>query len=225
MPKDDVVALTGGYRKTPVLQIGPDIFCDTALIADVLEELHPGPSLIRARSRRRGRLLAQWADTMLFWTVIPYVMQPAGMQSLFGNVPPEHIQAFIADRKVFRGNAPRMSLIEAMGSLPLYLERIEAMLADGRPYLLGPLPSIADFSTYHPLWFVSRAGPLAAILDHHPMLRRWREKMKAIGHGPSSDMSGADAIAAARTGTHPPRTSLGCRDAVHRAGLATIPSS
>ena len=33
MPKPDVVALTGGYRKTPFLQVGADIYCDTALIA------------------------------------------------------------------------------------------------------------------------------------------------------------------------------------------------
>ena len=31
-PKPDVVALTGGYRRTPLLQIGADIYCDTALI-------------------------------------------------------------------------------------------------------------------------------------------------------------------------------------------------
>ena len=43
LPKHDVVALTGGYRKTPILQIGADIYCDTALIARVLERLaHPG---------------------------------------------------------------------------------------------------------------------------------------------------------------------------------------
>ena len=33
LPKPDVVALTGGYRSTPFLQIGADIYCDTALIA------------------------------------------------------------------------------------------------------------------------------------------------------------------------------------------------
>ena len=44
-PKPDVVALTGGYRKTPILQIGADIYCDTALIGDVLEHLQPEPSL------------------------------------------------------------------------------------------------------------------------------------------------------------------------------------
>ena len=29
MPKPDLTALTGGYRKTPVLQIGADIYCDS----------------------------------------------------------------------------------------------------------------------------------------------------------------------------------------------------
>jgi glutathione S-transferase len=44
MPKPDLQALTGGYRRIPVLQIGNDIVCDTALIADVLEHLAPSPS-------------------------------------------------------------------------------------------------------------------------------------------------------------------------------------
>ena len=41
MPKPDVVALTGGYRRTPVLQIGADIYCDTALIAQTLAVFEP----------------------------------------------------------------------------------------------------------------------------------------------------------------------------------------
>jgi glutathione S-transferase len=45
MPKPDVVALTGGYRKTPFLQIGADIYCDSALICDVLEHRQPTPTL------------------------------------------------------------------------------------------------------------------------------------------------------------------------------------
>ena len=41
MPKPDVIALTGGYRKTPILQLGADIYCDTTLIARVLDRLKP----------------------------------------------------------------------------------------------------------------------------------------------------------------------------------------
>ncbi|MEY4577459.1 MAG: hypothetical protein RL701_2162, partial [Pseudomonadota bacterium] len=31
MPKADLLALTGGYRKIPVLQVGNHVYCDTAL--------------------------------------------------------------------------------------------------------------------------------------------------------------------------------------------------
>src|SRR5215467_9937398 len=41
MPKPDLTALTGGYRKTPVLQIGADIYCDTQLIMREIERRHP----------------------------------------------------------------------------------------------------------------------------------------------------------------------------------------
>src|SRR3954468_23611809 len=68
MPKPDLTALTGGYRRTPVLQIGADIYCDTGLIADVLENIAPSPSLYPAATSGLAHTLAQWADTNLFWT-------------------------------------------------------------------------------------------------------------------------------------------------------------
>jgi glutathione S-transferase len=202
MPKDDVVALTGGYRKTPILQIGADIYCDTALIADVVEELHPTPTLYPEDTGAEARILAQWADSTLFWTAIPYVMQPAGLRDLFANALPEHLQAFAADRKAFRGNAPRMPVAEATGSMHVYLERVEGMLTDGRPYLLGAVPTIADFSSYHPLWFIRRASSVAEILERYPRVQKWMEHIGNIGHGQSTELSGGDAIAVARSGAH-----------------------
>ena len=198
MPKNDVVALTGGYRKTPILQIGADIYCDTALIADVVDRLHPTPTLYPEENAGEARLLAQWADSALFWTAIPYAFQPAGMQVLFGNVPPEHVQAFVTDRKAFRGNAPRMAVGEATAGLHIYLERLEHILKDGRAHLLGSAPTIADFSVYHSIWFVRRAGPLAAILDAFPHVREWAGRIKAIGHGESTELSSSDALRIAR---------------------------
>lgn len=48
MPKPDLTALTGGYRKTPVLQIGADVYCDSQLIMRELEPRHPIPSFYPA---------------------------------------------------------------------------------------------------------------------------------------------------------------------------------
>jgi len=45
LPKPDVVALTGGYRRTPFMQIGADIYCDTALMCRELDARKPEPPL------------------------------------------------------------------------------------------------------------------------------------------------------------------------------------
>ena len=51
MPKPDLTALTGGYRKTPVLQVGADIYCDTNLIARELDRRFPDPPLFPSGGR------------------------------------------------------------------------------------------------------------------------------------------------------------------------------
>lgn len=212
MPKDDVVALTGGYRKTPILQIGADIYCDSALIADVLEELHPAPTLYPEAEGAEARILAQWADSTLFWTAMPYAFQPATARELFGNAPAEHVQAFLADRKPFTAGAPRLGLAEATGALLVYLERFAGMLADGRPYLLGAVPTIADFSAYHPLWFIRRAPSVAGILERRPRVIEWMDQVAGIGHGTRTDITSADALASARTGAQRARAQLPFQD-------------
>ena len=72
MPKPDVLALTGGYRKTPFLQIGADMYCDSELICDVLEHLKPAPTLYPEGLKGAARITAQWADTTLFWAAMAY---------------------------------------------------------------------------------------------------------------------------------------------------------
>ena len=61
MPKPDVIALTGGYRRTPVLQMNADVYVDTSLIARVLDRIGQGPTLYPA-STPLAIALAQWAD-------------------------------------------------------------------------------------------------------------------------------------------------------------------
>ncbi len=197
MPKPDVVALTGGYRKTPILQIGADIYCDSALIADVLERLAPTPTLYPAAAAGLDRILAQWADSTLFWTAVPFTMQPAGLAFIFPDTPPEHLKAFSADRAAFAPNVTRLRGGDSTGHVLNYAARIEAMLGHGKPYLLCDVPSIADFAVYHSFWFVRRAPPIAAQLAHCTLLWQWFERMQAIGQGSAGRMKSAEAIAVA----------------------------
>jgi glutathione S-transferase len=197
MPKPDVVALTGGYRKTPILQLGADIYCDTALIADVVESLAAEPTLYPAGVAAASRTLAQWADSTLFWTAIPYTLQPAGLPHIFSGAPPEAIKAFAEDRNAFRANIPRMRGPEAHAALTLYLGRLEQMIG-AQDFFYGARPSIADFSVYHNLWFVSRGGPQASILEGFRQLKGWRERMQAFGHGTHEQIESEAAVAIAR---------------------------
>jgi glutathione S-transferase len=204
MPKPDLTALTGGYRKTPVMQIGADIYCDTALIAEVIEAHAPPPTLYPSAFAAASRTLAQWADSTLFWTAIPFAMQPAGFAAMFEGVPAETIKAFGDDRSAFRASTPRMRPADATAAFALYLERLEEMLGT-QDFFFGTAASIADFSIYHSLWFVLRAGPVAQILESFPALREWRARVSAFGHGTLEKLSSTDAIGIAhRAAADPP---------------------
>jgi glutathione S-transferase len=197
MPKPDLTALTGGYRKTPVMQIGADIYCDTALIADAIEERAPSPTLYPNGVAAASRVLAQWADSTLFWTAVPFAMQPAGLAHMFEGTPPETIKAFGDDRAVFRANMPRMRPADANAAFALYLERLEETLGK-QIFFFGAAPSIADFSIYHCLWFVLRGGPVAKILESFAALQDWRARVADFGHGTHEKLDSGAAIAVAR---------------------------
>ena len=202
MPKPDLVALTGGYRKTPVLQIGADVYCDTALIARVLEAQAPLPSLFPA-SAPLAPLLAQWADSTLFWTVIPYTMQPAGLAHIFKGVAPEVLKAFAADRAPFTAGMKRMSVADATAQLQAYLAALDAQLADGRPFLLGAEASIADFAVAHCGWYVRRGGAVAEVMAPFTHFSAWLNRLLAIGHGQPQRLASAEALQiAASTSSH-----------------------
>jgi glutathione S-transferase len=205
MPKPDVVALTGGYRRTPFMQIGADIWCDTALMCRVVDRLWPEPPLYPTATTGLADIVSQWADTTLFWTAVPYTMQPAGVAHIFANMPPEALKAFGADRAAMYPSMRRAPVADAGAALVAYLGRLEAMLGDGRPYLLGATPCIADFSATQSIWYLRRAPPVATILAAYPLLVSWQERVAAFGHGESTPMSSDEALAiASRSTGHAP---------------------
>jgi glutathione S-transferase len=197
MPKPDVLALTGGYRRTPFLQIGADIYCDTALICDVLEHHQPEPTLYPAQHKGVARVLAQWADGTLFWAAMGYNLSPKGAAALFAGQPPEAAQAFVADRGAMRTNMTSLRPGDATAAYRSYLRRLASML-DDQPFLLGDAPCVADFAAYHPLWF-SRVvnAAMAGILDDTPGVIDWMDRLAAIGHGAVTKVTSTEAIAVA----------------------------
>jgi len=201
MPKPDVVALTGGYRRTPLLQIGADVYCDSALICDVLEQLKPSPTLFPAQHKGLARIVAQWADALTFSPAMAYNFQPQGAAQIMGDKPPEWAKAFVADRQAMRGGAPRMLPSDAAATYKSYLRRLSDML-DGQPFLMGEQPCVADFSAVHPIWFTQYRTPsVAAILDATPLVKAWLSRMVALGHGAHTEISSSDALEVAKAQT------------------------
>ncbi|MCJ0763281.1 glutathione S-transferase family protein [Variovorax terrae] len=199
MPKPDVLALTGGYRKTPFLQIGADIYCDSALICDVLEHRQATPTLYPPHNKGLARVLAQWADSTLFWAAMAYTLQPKGAATLFTD--PALGKAFGEDRGKMSVNMTRLRPADAAAAYRSYLRRLANMLEE-HPFLLGDAPCVADFAVYHPLWFSRvRVPSMAGILDATPGVLAWMDRMAAIGHGPSQELGSADAIAIAARAT------------------------
>ena len=197
MPKPDVLALTGGYRRTPLLQVGADIYCDTTLIAEVLEHRQPAPTLFPDHIKGLARVVAQWAEGSLFWAAMGYSLSSKGAASLFAGQPPEAAQAFAADRGAMSAGMNRLRMGDATSAYRSYLRRLASMLHE-QPYLLGAEPCLADFAAYHPLWFTRRVVPAtAAILDGHADVLAWCDRMEAIGHGVAEKRSSNDAVAIA----------------------------
>jgi glutathione S-transferase len=190
MPKPDLLPLTGGYRRTPVMQLGADIFCDTSLILRVVETLHPRPSLYADASPAVVTALAWWADKALFSPALGVVASTIGH-----TIPAD----FVAERKAFgfplapEDVGPVVHRHLQQGAA--HLDWLTAMLADGGPFLLGDKPSLADFAAYGPLWLLkNQGGPEAEAKLPLDALGAWYDRVTAIGHGNPVEMSATEAL-------------------------------
>lgn len=193
MPKPKLTALTGGYRKTPVLQIGADIFCDTQCIARALEQRCREPSLFPAGSEGLTLALSAWSDKAFF--------EPGAGLSMGTNQ--EIPEPLLEDRKAFFNfmdfDTLPTSLPHLYGQLRAHTALVDRQLSDGRPYLLGEVASWADVLAYFVIW-MSRANIAEAsgLFSTFESLESWERRMVSIGHGKRSEMTDDDALAVAR---------------------------
>ncbi|WP_341702300.1 glutathione S-transferase family protein [Ferrovibrio sp.] len=193
MPKPDLLPLTGGYRKTPVMQIGADVYCDTQIILREIERRHPAPGLFPGLARGLAEGTAFWADHQLFGAAVAVAFGIMG----------EHMpDAFLEDRSKFSGrpiDRTKLKLQAAVmtGTLRAHLGWIEQALADGRVFLYGDAPSLADLAVYHCVWFVRERAKSDALADY-AKLNAWADRMKGFGHGEKIDLTSAAALQIAR---------------------------
>ena len=73
MPKPELVALTGGYRRIPVMQIGADIYCDSQLIVRELERRFPEPTFFPQGDHGLAYANAMWSDRTVFQAAVAII--------------------------------------------------------------------------------------------------------------------------------------------------------
>lgn len=214
MPKPDLIALTGGYRRTPVMQVGADIYCDTAMMARQLDRIQPLPALYPEGRESVAASTAHFADQVMFQHGVALNFQPHAVAERFRGAPDEVKKAFQADRKkLFEGgSASPLHPAQALSQWPTLMGRLEQQLEDSGTFLLGEEPCIADFSYYHALWFVRGNPAIANMLDPFPQVLAWMDAVAACGHGESSPLDGADAITMARDADPAPLPDTDFRD-------------
>jgi glutathione S-transferase len=196
MPRPLLMPLSGGYRKTPVLQIGANVYCDTKVIARALA-LHAGDDRLYRHGFTAHRV-ADWADGHLFPVTVALNFSPRAVEVMMGGFPPEEAAAFQKDRAELTAGASitSFSAEAAEAYVHHYLSEFETTVSG--PYLFGGEPCIADFSVYHCLWFLNNNPVNAPLLDAYPTVRAWMDRMAAFGHGQVEDADGEAALAAAR---------------------------
>lgn len=198
MPKPDLIPLTGGYRKIPVMQIGADVFCDSQIILREIERRYPSPSLV-PRGKGLSYGLGFWADRQIF---------QAAVAIIFGEIGDHVPEDFKKDRAAMSGGSFSSEALKA--AVPFMREAyrahtsfIEEQLDDGRAFLQGAEATLADIHAFMNPWFVASALPhrAKATLEEFPKVVAWYERVKAIGHGTSSDMTPKEALAVAKAAT------------------------
>ena len=195
-PKPDLTPLTGGYRRTPVMQIGADVYCDSQCIIRELERRFPSPSLFPDGNAGLAWGISRWTDGPLFTSAIAIVLGAADA------LPPD----FAADRgRLYFGLDFKLENLQAQVSnqieqLAGQFEWLQQQL-DGGDYMHGSMPGLVDALVYYIVLFINgrwAGGP--KFLSQFPTLCQWQQRIAKIGHGWPIEMLAAQALAVAWSG-------------------------
>ena len=193
MPKPDVLPLTGGYRRTPVAQIGADIFCDSQVILAEIERIGPAPKLASGLDWA----VNWWADRLFFQTTVPII---------FGTIGDSVPEAFLKDREQLSGRpfdpkAMKAAVYPMKAQWRAQASWLEQQLQSSAAWLSGYAPGLADVAAYMNIWFLERNLPdlAAELLQGLPETLAWKARVKAIGHGVPTKLDAKAALEIART--------------------------
>ena len=167
-PKPFLIPLTAGYRRTPVLQHGADVFCDTQNIARAIGELTDDYRLIPRSKSGQILTFTDWIDGTVFNLAVRVILTSA-----MDKAPPE----FIRDRAglYFGSKWTPDGLIDQLSGVILqlgaHLKSIDRGLSGSGGFATRAL-SYADISIACIAWFIRgrwEHGPIFLKQFHKPI--------------------------------------------------------
>jgi glutathione S-transferase len=191
MPRPELMPMTGGYRRTPVMQIGADIYCDTQCIFRELERRFPEPTLFPSGYEGLGWGASMWTDRPFFQSTVNLV---------FGTLADRVPADFIEDREQLRGAkfdvaAMKSAIPQMRDQFRAHAHWIEAQLVEGRNWISGDSASLCDVNAYMNIWYVrTNMANADEMLAEFPGVRAWEARLRAVGHGRRNEISTATAL-------------------------------
>lgn len=223
-PKTFLTPLTGGYRRMPVMQVGADIYCDSALMVRKLEEIRPDPTVFPDHAAGIAGMIADWADhRVAMWSII----------SVFPDFLPHVTEEFIRDRTALVPDFAPDRVAVLAPNTRAQLAQFAIMLDDAlsrHAYVAGDTFSIADAACFHVLFFAKNSPGAFAGVVAFPRILDWMERIAAIPSPVVTKQSGEYPLAVARgaepadlgdTTTRPGPFTLGQRVSVAADDYAT----
>jgi glutathione S-transferase len=196
-PRPVLDELAGGYRRIPVAQLGADIFCDTALIAEEVAAFTEHAELAPRVESADAQALVERAEGAFFFAAITSVPPLQLLGKLILRNGPTGTLRFVRDRTSMMQGAsvkpPRGKAATQL--LRAFLADLDAHLSE-RDWVDSADPGYADFCIYHPIWLALSVGS-ARILQQHANVRRWLGRMQELGQGGRVEMSAEEAFSEA----------------------------
>lgn len=197
-PKPLLMPLTGGFRLTPVMQIGADIYCDTFCIIQELENRFPEPAMLPEHGTSADWTIGHWNDTELFKTAIAVVFSD-GLEDMPAGFAEDRLSLYFdnADPATYFTDQLDMNL----STIRRFFSDVDAAVAD-QAYIGGASANVSDALAYYIAWFLRgrfSAGP--ELIASFPYLEAWETRVRGFGYGDIADITAETALDEARVAT------------------------
>jgi glutathione S-transferase len=152
------------FEFVPILQHGNFMLYETSAIVGYIDEAFPDPRLTPASTQKRAKM-NQWISAVNAYYYPQIVYHLSHERSVFPAL----------------GIKPDERVVEvALPKIERALAVMERELNVGHPFLIGDSVTLADLFMVPCLTSLARTEEGHAILDRHPLVIGWRERMEEL---------------------------------------------